>query len=60
PRILFMDEGTSSLDTDKEREVNRNLRALAMTRLIIAHRKDTIDAADRILELTSEGLKPRG
>ena len=59
PRILFMDEGTSSLDTEKEREVNRNLRAMAMTRLIIAHRKDTIDAADRILELTSEGLRPR-
>ena len=59
PRILFMDEGTSSLDTDKEREVNRNLRAMAMTRLIIAHRKDTIDAADRILELTAEGLRPR-
>jgi ATP-binding cassette subfamily B protein RaxB len=60
PRILFMDEGTSSLDTEKEREVNRNLRAMAMTRLIIAHRKDTIDAADRILELTSAGLRPRG
>lgn len=59
PRILFMDEGTSSLDTDKEREVNRNLRAMAMTRLIIAHRKDTIDAADRILELSPEGLRPR-
>jgi ATP-binding cassette subfamily B protein RaxB len=59
PRILFMDEGTSSLDTQKEREVNRNLRAMAMTRLIIAHRKDTIDAADRILVLTREGLRPR-
>ena len=60
PRILYMDEGTSSLDLDKEREVNRNLRALDITRIIIAHRKDTIDAADRILELTSEGLRPRG
>jgi len=34
PRILFMDEGTSSLDTEKEQEVNRNLKALAITRLI--------------------------
>jgi ATP-binding cassette subfamily B protein RaxB len=60
PRILFMDEGTSSLDTEKEREINRNLRRMDITRLIIAHRKDTIDAADRILELGADGLKPRG
>ena len=59
PRILFMDEGTSSLDTETEREVNRNLKAMAITRLIIAHRKDTIDAADRILELGPAGLRPR-
>ena len=59
PRILFMDEGTSSLDTETEREVNRNLKAMDITRLIIAHRKDTIDAADRILELSGAGLRPR-
>lgn len=62
PRVLFMDEGTSSLDTDKEREVNAQLKALDITRIVIAHRKDTIDAADRILELTPHGLverKPR-
>jgi len=57
PRILFMDEGTSSLDLDKEGEVNRNLAALDITRIVIAHRKDTIDAADRILELTKEGMR---
>lgn len=59
PRILFMDEGTSSLDTEKEREVNRNLKALRITRVVIAHRKDTIDAADRILEFTPVELKER-
>lgn len=59
PRILFLDEGTSSLDTDKEREVNANLRALEMTRIVIAHRKDTIDAADRILELGAGVLAPK-
>jgi ATP-binding cassette subfamily B protein RaxB len=59
PRILFMDEGTSSLDTETEREVNRNLKAMDITRVIIAHRKDTIDAADRILELSADGLRPR-
>jgi ATP-binding cassette subfamily B protein RaxB len=56
PRILFMDEGTSSLDIDKEQEVNRNLQALEITRMVIAHRKDTIDSADRILELTDTGM----
>lgn len=60
PRILFMDEGTSSLDTETEREVNRNLKAMDVTRLIIAHRKDTLDAADRILELGAQGLRARG
>lgn len=60
PRILFMDEGTSSLDTETEREVNRHLKAMDITRLIIAHRKDTIEAADRILELGPRGLVARG
>lgn len=57
PRILFMDEGTSSLDMDREREVNENLRRMDITRLIIAHRRDTIAAADRILELTGHGIR---
>lgn len=51
PRILFMDEGTSNLDIDKEREVNRALSALQITRVVIAHRPDTIRAADRIVVL---------
>jgi ATP-binding cassette subfamily B protein RaxB len=53
PRILFMDEGTSHLDLDKEREVNRALAALNITRIVIAHRPDTIRAADRIIALES-------
>lgn len=60
PAILFVDEGTSNLDVDKEREVNANLASLDMTRIVIAHRKDTIDAADRILELTPTGLRAAG
>jgi ATP-binding cassette subfamily B protein RaxB len=49
PRILFMDEGTSSLDVEKEREVNRSLAELKITRVVIAHRPETVRAADRIL-----------
>jgi ATP-binding cassette subfamily B protein RaxB len=51
PRILFMDEGTSHLDMAKEREVNAALRGLQITRIIIAHRPETIAAADRVLRL---------
>lgn len=56
PVILFMDEGTSNLDSEKEREVNANLKAMSLTRIIIAHRADTIGAADYILELTRDGI----
>jgi ATP-binding cassette subfamily B protein RaxB len=49
PKILFMDEGTSHLDLVKEREVNAALRDLQITRVIIAHRPETIAAADRVL-----------
>ena len=58
PRILFMDEGTSSLDLDTEREVNRALATLRITRVVIAHRPDTIRAADRTILLTEGRVAP--
>ncbi len=58
PRILFMDEGTSSLDLDKEREVNRALAKLRITRVVIAHRPDTIRAADRTILLADGKVAP--
>jgi ATP-binding cassette, subfamily B, bacterial CvaB/MchF/RaxB len=51
PKILFMDEGTSHLDLAKELEVNAALRELQITRVIIAHRPETIAAADRVLRI---------
>jgi ATP-binding cassette, subfamily B, bacterial CvaB/MchF/RaxB len=57
-RILFMDEGTSNLDLDKEREVNRALAELKITRIVIAHRPDTIRAADRIVVLREGRVSP--
>jgi ATP-binding cassette subfamily B protein RaxB len=59
PVILFMDEGTSNLDTVKESEVNANLKAMSLTRIIIAHRADTIGAADYILKLRPDGISRR-
>jgi len=58
PRMLFMDEGTSHLDLDKEREVNRALAGLKITRIVIAHRPETIRAADRIVVLREGRVSP--
>jgi ATP-binding cassette subfamily B protein RaxB len=49
PKILVMDEGTAHLDTMHEAAVNAAISAMGITRIIIAHRKETIEAADRIV-----------
>jgi ATP-binding cassette, subfamily B, bacterial CvaB/MchF/RaxB len=51
PRILFLDEATSHLDIEKERQVNQAIKALNMTRVIIAHRPETIASASRVIVL---------
>lgn len=51
PRILFLDEATSHLDIANERKINSNIKNLSITRIIIAHRKTTIEMADRIVLL---------
>jgi ATP-binding cassette subfamily B protein RaxB len=57
PRVLLMDEGTSHLDVAKEREVNAALARLSITRIVIAHRPETIAAADRVLVLRDGRLQ---
>lgn len=52
PRILFVDEGTSNLDVETERTVNEAIDQLGITRIIVAHRPETIRFADRILEVS--------
>jgi len=54
PKILFLDEATSHLDVARERRVNEAIRQLKLTRVIIAHRPETIAAADRIVDLGQE------
>ncbi len=49
PRLLFLDEATSHLDVERERIVNRAVQRLKLTRVIIAHRPETIASADRVL-----------
>jgi ATP-binding cassette subfamily B protein RaxB len=51
PRILFLDEATSALDVQKERAVNDAIRSLNLTRIIIAHRPETIASAERVIVL---------
>jgi ATP-binding cassette, subfamily B, bacterial CvaB/MchF/RaxB len=54
PKILFLDEATSALDVEREREVNLAIRQLNLTRVIVAHRPETIASASRVIVL-SEG-----
>ncbi len=51
PRFLFLDEATSHLDVAREKQVGDAIRSLRITRLIIAHRPETIASADRVLVL---------
>jgi ATP-binding cassette subfamily B protein len=53
PRILVLDEATSSLDTESERRFQQNLQRICRDRttFIIAHRLSTVRHADCILVL---------
>lgn len=51
PKILFMDEATSHLDTGLEEDINEAVSRLKITRVIIAHRKETIASADREIKM---------
>lgn len=51
PKVLVMDEATSALDVKLEREVAASIGALAVTRIIIAHRPETIASARRLIAL---------
>jgi len=56
PRILVLDEATSHLDLAHEAKVNAAIRDLKLTRIIVAHRPETIASADRVVALGTEKL----
>ena len=51
PKVLFLDEATSHLDSLTEARVNQYLKEKMITRISVAHRQETIDAADRVIDL---------
>lgn len=62
PQLLVMDEATSSIDTETERQIQQGLaRVLAgRTSFVIAHRLSTIRAADRILVIEKGKITEQG
>jgi subfamily B ATP-binding cassette protein MsbA len=62
PRILILDEATSSLDTESESLIQQGLAALmrGRTTFVIAHRLSTIRSADQILVLEAGQIQERG
>jgi ATP-binding cassette subfamily B protein RaxB len=48
PALLVMDEGTSHLDSIRERAINETVAKSGITRIIVAHRAETIAAAERL------------
>ena len=57
PTILFLDEATCHLDTTLEASVSKAIKQLNITRIIIAHRPETIRSADRVVQLKDRTLK---
>ncbi|WP_421353656.1 peptidase domain-containing ABC transporter [Aeromonas veronii] len=51
PRIILLDEATSNLDSDTENKINEMINNLGLTALVVAHRKETIDSAQRIIHI---------
>jgi len=52
PRLLVLDEATSHLDAEAERHVNAAIAGLGITRVIVAHRAETIASAGRVVRLS--------
>ncbi len=53
PKILILDEASSHLDAPNERQINHALARLNITQIIVAHREETINMADRVILLQS-------
>lgn len=55
PQILVLDEATSHLDPERELLINEWTSRMVATRIVIAHRQETIASADRVISISSGG-----
>jgi ATP-binding cassette subfamily B protein RaxB len=51
PKVLILDEGTANLDSENEAKILETLKALKITRIAVAHRPATLEAAERVFEV---------
>jgi ATP-binding cassette subfamily B protein RaxB len=58
PKLLVMDEGTAHLDAEHESRVNRAIAAMGITRIVVAHRRETLAAAERVIVLDDGRITP--
>ncbi len=58
PKILILDEATSHLDVNNEKLVNEAVKQLKLTRIIIAHRPETIATVDRVITMQPYAPNP--
>lgn len=58
PALLVLDEATSHLDLQNEVKINTSIASLKATRIIIAHRQETISSADRVFRLDARSTPP--
>ena len=56
PAVLFLDEASSHLDVANEARINQHLKAMSITRIIVAHRPQTIALADDVFILENGSL----
>ncbi len=57
PQILFMDEATSHLDVNNESIVNSHIKQLNITRVLVAHRPETVASADREINMFNHKIQ---
>jgi ATP-binding cassette subfamily B protein RaxB len=60
PGVLLLDEATSHLDLVNEKLVSSAIRSTRLTRIIVAHRPETIRSADRVINLDEIGGRSIG
>lgn len=51
PRVLILDEATSHLDIAREMDVNQAIASMPLTRIVVAHREQTLASVDRVVEI---------